>query len=130
MKDRTILDSSIWIELERQNKKIMERINPLIQKNRICLVDVIVAEVLRGTKTKKDFQLLKEAFSNFRWLSTRWDKVAELAFQAAKRGYQPPLVALYIAQAVLENRCVLITQDKHFSQIAKVSPLKIVLLER
>lgn len=129
MKDRYVLDSSVWIELERQNKKISERVIPLIQKNRVCLVDVIVAEVLRGTRTKKDFQLLKETFSNFRWLSTRWERVAELAFHVSQKGFQPPLVDLYIAQTIMENKGVLMTQDKHFTQIAKVTSLEVVMMD-
>lgn len=124
MKDKYILDSSVWIELERQNAEVLRHVRPLIQKNRVCLVDVIVAEVLRGTKTRKDFNLLKKAFQNFRWLNTRWPNVAELGFRTAKRGFHPPLIDLYIAQCAIENGRVLITQDKHFTQIAKVAPLK------
>ena len=129
MKDKYILDSSIWIELERKTPHICKQALSLIQKNRVCLVDVIVAEVLRGTKTKKDFQVLRKAFENFRWLSTRWQKVAELAFQVAQKGFQPPLVDLYIAQCALENKRVLITQDNHFTHIARVVPLDFILLD-
>lgn len=128
MKDKYILDSSIWIELERHNDSVLCTVRPLIQKNRVCLVDVIVAEVLRGTKTKKDFHALKKAFRNFRWLNTRWENVSELGFRLAQEGFHPPLVDLYIAQCAIENRRVLVTQDKHFGQIAKISPLKFEML--
>lgn len=128
MKDKYILDSSVWIQLERGAKAVCEAVIPLIQNNRVALVDVIVAEVLRGTKTRKDFQTLKEAFLNFRWLKTSWDNTAKLAFDMAQKGYHPPLVDLYIAQCVMENKGILITQDKHFSQIARFNPLKMELL--
>ena len=127
MKDSYILDSSIWIALERGIPFICEKAVPLIQKNKVCLIDVIVAEVLRGTKTRRDFLTLKKAFQNFRWLSTRWEGVTDLAFLTAQKGFQPPLVDLYIAQCVIENKKTLITQDKHFYHIAKVSPLKHIL---
>lgn len=120
MKDRYALDSCIWIEIERGNPKILSAVQPLIDKNEVCLVDVIVAEVLRGTKTRKDYLKLKEAFSHFVQLSTTWEEVAELAFEVSRKGFQPPLIDLYIAQCVLENGKTLITQDKHFPQIAKV----------
>lgn len=128
MKDKYILDSSIWIELERKTPAICKQVLPLIQKNRVCLVDVIVAEVLRGTRTKKDFQILKKAFENFRWFHSSWQKVAELAFQTAQKGFHPPLVDLYIAQCALENKRTLVTQDKHFSHIARVTSLDLILL--
>ena len=128
MKDKYILDSSVWIELERKNSFIHDKVVPLIQKNRVCLVDVIVAEVLRGTKTRKDFLTLRKAFQNFRWLATRWQQVADLAFEIAQKGYHPPLVDLYIAQCAIENKKILVTQDKHFSHIASGSLLKHILL--
>lgn len=128
MKDKYILDSSIWIELERHNEAILRAVRPLIQKNRVCLADVIVAEVLRGTKTRKDFQTLKKAFQNFRWLHARWEEVADLGFRVAQKGYHPPLIDLYIAQCAMENRCILITQDRHFDPIAKAIPLKFEML--
>lgn len=128
MKDKYILDSSIWIELERRNEKVLEYAAPLIQKNRVCLVDVIVAEVLRGTRTNKDYQTLKKAFENFRWLNTRWEDVALLGFKMAQKGYHPPLVDLYIGQCAMEGGRTLISQDKHFVHIARFSSLKLELL--
>lgn len=128
MKDKYILDSSIWIELERHNGSILHHVRPLIQKNQVCLVDVIVAEVLRGTKTKKGFHHLKKAFQNFRWFNTSWQNVAELGFQVAQEGFQPPLIDLYIAQCAIENKRILLTQDKHFAHIAKASPLKFEMI--
>jgi len=128
MKDKYILDSSIWIELERKTASVCAKIVPLIQKNEICLVDVIVAEVLRGTKTNKDFQMLEKAFQNFRWLTTHWQKVARLAFEVAQGGHHPPLIDLYIAQCAIENKKIVVTQDKHFIHIAQVASLKHILL--
>jgi len=124
VKDKYILDSSIWIELERKNSRICDSVYPLIEKNQICLVDVIVVEVLRGTRSRKDFLKLQQAFADFHCLSTLWGPIAELAFVMAKKGFHPPLIDLYIAQCALENDKVLVTQDKHFVHISKVVPLK------
>lgn len=120
MKDRYVLDSCLWIEIERGNPKVLGVVQPLIDENQVCLVDVIVAEVLRGAKTRKDYLKLKEAFSHFVQLSTTWETVTELAFEVSRKGFQPPLIDLYIAQCVLENGKTLLTQDRHFPQIAKV----------
>ncbi len=128
MKDRYVLDSNVWIEIERKNPRILQRVEPLIQKNRICLVDVIIAEVLRGTKTRKDFQTLRNAFADFPVISTAWERVSELAFKAARQGFHPPLVDLYIAQAVREHRKTLLTSDRHFIQIAKVRRIDLEVL--
>ena len=53
MNDNYIVDSSIWIEVERQNALVRERLKSLVDEGRVVLVDVILAEVLRGTKTEK-----------------------------------------------------------------------------
>ena len=128
MKDKYVLDSNVWIEIERGNDRIIRRCQPLIQHNLICLVDLIAAEVLRGTRARRDYRALKAAFDDFPMISTRWERVAELAFQVARKGFQPPLVDLYIAQAVRENRRTLITGDTHFTQLARVRPLALEIL--
>ena len=128
MKDKYVFDSSVWIALERGDKRVLKIAEPMIRKNQVCLVDVIEAEVLRGARSNKDYNKLSEAFSYFSSLSTSWGRVAKLAFRVAKKGFMPPLIDLYIASAVLENKRVLCTQDKHFQHIKKVVPLKLIML--
>ena len=129
MKDKYILDSSIWIEIERGNEAIREKTLPFIQQNQVCLVDVIVAELLRGTHAQTDFDRLHAAFSNFVQLQTSWDKVAQFGFDVAKAGFYPPLVDLYIAHCAIDHGKSVITQDKHFMQISKVRSFEVVLLK-
>lgn len=128
MKDKFILDSSIWIELERKNPKIQKEVLPLLQKNKVCLVDAIIAEVLRGVRSQKDFNLLNETFSHFSILSTDWLKVSQLAFKVAKSGYTPPLIDIYIAQCTHEHKKHLITQDKDFMHIHKSLNFRFTIL--
>jgi len=128
MKDRFVLDSNVWIEIERGNARVVERVEPLIQTNQICLVDLIVAELLRGTRSQRDFNRLKQGFASFPVISTQWERVAELAFRVGRQGYHPPLTDLYIAQAVLETHRTLITLDSDFAQIAKVKPFSLEML--
>ncbi len=128
MKDKYVLDSNIWIEIERKNSKVLERVEPLLQGNQVCLIDVIIAEVLRGTRTHKDFKTLQAVFDDFPVLTTSWNSVSELAFLVARKGFNPPLIDLYIAQAVRENKKILITGDSDFTQIAKVKPFFLEML--
>lgn len=130
MKGKYVLDSSIWVEIERENASVLDRVQPLIDKNEVCLVDVIVAELLRGAKTPRDYKRLDQVFSDFLQLKTEWSRVADLAFQVSRKGFHPPLVDLYIAQCVLENKKALITQDKHFRQIANVRAFELVVLSK
>ena len=128
MKDKYVLDSSIWIDIERGKSSTIALTQPLIDKNQVCLVDLIVAELLRGTKSLKDYQLLKKAFAAFSQLTTSWEKVAQLAFEVGRKGYTPPLTDLYIAQCVWENKKILITRDKDFAHIANCRAFAVEIL--
>ncbi|MBL7685864.1 MAG: PIN domain-containing protein [Deltaproteobacteria bacterium] len=128
MKDKYVLDSSLWIEIHRENISILSKIEPLFQKNKVCLIDVISAEVLRGARNDKDYKKLEEIFNDFLILSCDWKKVAKLAYQVGKKGFNPPLIDLYIAQCVHENKKRLMTQDKHFLQISKILPFELEMI--
>lgn len=128
MRDKYILDSNLWIEIERNNSCVAERVVPLIEKNKVCLVDVIIAEVLRGVKSKEGYRKLLQSFKVFNIYSTSWLVVSELAFKVARRGHNPPLVDLYIAQVAIENKKTLLTQDKHFVGIKEVQNFSLELI--
>ena len=125
MKDKVLFDSSIWIEIERKNPAILNRAIPLIQKNQVVLADVIMAEVLRGCKTEKDFKKLHAAFLDFTNLSASWEEVAWLAFQLRLKGFLPPLIDCYIALCATRYGKILVTEDKHFLSIQKLINLKL-----
>ncbi len=128
MIDSVVFDSSVWIQLERQDKKVTRLVQPYIDTNQVCLVDIIVAEVLRGVKTKEDFDTLKEVFSSFTLLRGDWTTVAEAAFLLARKGLWPPLADIYIAVCVNEAEVTLISTDRDFVRIQKVIPIKLMLL--
>lgn len=130
MKDRYILDSSIWVEMERQNTAVLELVQPLILQNAVCLLDVIVAELLRGTRTRSDYLRLQRAFADFTQFRASWEDVAVLGFEVTRRGFAPPLIDLYIARCAIAHKKHLITQDDHFRQIARVAPFEVVFLQK
>lgn len=125
MKDKFVLDSSVWIAIERRHPDVLARAAPLLAENRVCLVDVIVAEVLRGVKHKKDFNSLRQTFASFTVLTATWNRVAETAFELARHGQHPPLLDVYIACCVRDNHKTLITHDRHFQQIGKFFPISL-----
>lgn len=125
MKDKYVFDSNIWIEIHRGKSEILKKAMSLIDGNCVCLIDVIITELLRGTRTEKDYHELLAAFSVFPLFATSWERVGPLAFKVATNGFLPPLIDIYIAQAVYENNKTLITLDRHFAHIAKSIPLSV-----
>jgi predicted nucleic acid-binding protein len=125
MKNTYLLDSSIWISLERKVPHVVDLVTPWIKDNAICIADVIIAELLRGVATRKDYRKLAKALGDFPQLNTQWSRVAALAFEVARKGFHPPLIDLYIAHCALADRKTLVTQDTHFLHIAECTPLDV-----
>jgi predicted nucleic acid-binding protein len=128
MSGNYIFDSSVWIDLSRNNKKVIEITSPIINKDRVVLVDLIMAEVLRGVTSSKDYELLEQYFLSFKIVSTSWIDVAKLAFKVARHGHNPPLADLYIAHCAINNKLSLITRDRHFEAISGVTKFIVKLL--
>jgi len=101
---------------------------PLIEKRRVAVVDIIVAEVLRGCLTKQSSLQLLNGFTNFDIFTTDWLEVAELGYVVGRAGFNPPLADLYIAQSAIEEKLTVLTHDRHFLQIQEVAPFKCELL--
>jgi len=128
MSAKVIFDSSVWIAIHRDNKKTTDIAIPLLEKNLVVTVDLIVAEVLRGTRTKSDYEKLLKGFLLFDLLKADWIEVSKLAFSIGKSGFAPPLTDIYIAQCAIESGLSLLTHDRHFEQIKKFTSLKCQLI--
>lgn len=120
-----LLDSSVWVDIERGNKATLAKARPLILKNRVCTTSLVITELLRGARSVGDFNGLKLRLESFPIYDVEWLTVAELAFSTARAGFFPPLTDLYIAQCALQHNKVLVSKDKHFAQIASVRKFKL-----
>ena len=128
MTGKIILDSSVWISIHRKDLRICNPVLPLIEKRMVAVVDIIVAEVLRGCLTKQSYLQLLNGFTNFDIFTTDWLEVAELGYVVGRAGFNPPLADLYIAQSAIKEKLTVLTHDRHFLQIQEVAPFKCELL--
>ena len=128
--DKVIIDTSAWIDSFRSkpNKKINLLVKDLILQDRVLLPGIIQTELLRGTKTKKEFNRLSELFKGLTYLPVRelfWEKLSEFSFQLFRKGISVPLTDTYIALLCLENKVPILHRDKHFDLISEKTPLQI-----
>lgn len=128
MSARVIFDSSVWIAIHRGSKKTTDIAMPLLEKNLVVTVDLIVAEVTRGAKSRSDYEKLLKGFLLFDLLKADWIDVAKLAFKIGRSGFSPPLTDIYIAQCSIESGLTLLTHDRHFEQIRKFTSLNCQLI--
>jgi predicted nucleic acid-binding protein len=129
--DKVIIDTSAWIDSFRPkaDKGFSLLVKDLILKNRVLMPGIIKTELLRGTKTKSEFNRLHDLLRGITYLPVAeefWDGLSEFAFQLFRKGISAPLTDTYIALVCIENKVSLLHHDKHFELIAQKTPLKII----
>jgi predicted nucleic acid-binding protein len=128
---KVIIDTSAWIESFRSgaNQGLSLLVKDLILQNRVLLPGIIKAELLRGAKTKTEFNRLAELLKGLVYLPVPeefWDKLSVFSFQLIKNGITVPLTDTYIALLCLENKASILHRDRHFDLIAKKTSLKML----
>ena len=89
---------------------------------------IIKTELLRGTKTKSEFNRLSDLLKGITYLPVSeefWNDLSEFSFQLFRKGVSAPLTDTYIALVCIENKAPLLHHDKHFDRIAAKTKLKI-----
>jgi len=128
---KVIVDSSAWIESFRPEgrAKLKEKVKELITEGNILLPGIIKAEILRGTKSRKEYKMLDELLNGLAYLPVEenfWGRLAKFSFDLVREGVAVPLVDTYIALLAIENNASLLHRDQHFDLIAQKTDLQIV----
>ena len=128
--DRLIVDTSAWIEAFRPQGegKLKETVKQLILEAQVLLPGLIMAEILRGTKTREEYRMLSELLSSLSYLPVEdsfWNGLAKFSFDLLRKGVTVPLTDTYIALLAIDNDVPLLHRDSHFDLIAKESGLRV-----
>jgi hypothetical protein len=128
---KVIVDTSAWIESFRPQgeDKLKQVVKQLISEGKILLPGIIKTELLRGTKSKKEYQTLDELLSGLIYLSVEdefWGRLARFSFDLLREGITVPLVDAYIALLAIEQKASLLHRDSHFDFIAQKTGLEIL----
>lgn len=129
--DKVIIDTSAWIESFRpgSEKSFQRLVKDLIIQESVFLPGIIKTELLRGTKSKKEFDQLSQMLKGLTYLSVDedfWERLSDFSFQLFRKGTVVPLTDTYIALLCIENQASLLHRDKHFDLIAKKTKLMIL----
>jgi len=119
--ERVVVDTSIWIDFfNRPGSEGQREVDRLLAADRVVIAGVILAELLQGAKSKRDFERLSRALTALPYLQeglTTWQEVGRLSLELRKRGLTIPLTDLLIAVLAVENDCQIYTRDSHFKLI-------------
>lgn len=123
-----LVDSSVWVEFFRGNARIVSRLDAALEADRVAVCGPIVAEVVSGARSRREFETLRSAFEGIDLVPDppdAWPRIADARFALARRGTQAALVDLLIALTAAESRHTLLTRDADFDRIAAVLPVDI-----
>ena len=121
-----IIDSSAWIEYFRGNEKY-HFIRDLIYNNAICTNDIILAELLPSIIHRKETNLAELLDSVTKYtLSIDWQEIRNIQILNLKHGNNNMGISdIIIVQNCIQNNLRLVSNDKHFTAMAKYMPLEL-----
>lgn len=120
-----LADTSAWVAFLRGEKAAVRRIDTLLAEDRIATAGAVYTEVLSGTASRADFELLGGLLEGLEWLpepANLWERVAEARFSLARRGFQAAILDLIIGLCALEASHTVLTRDRDFIRIQTVLP--------
>jgi predicted nucleic acid-binding protein len=123
-----LIDTSIWIQVFRDKQGLeAQRIQEWINGRKIVLTRFIQLELLQGCRDENEWQLLSSYLEGQTYIEPKpstWQAAARLYFDLRRQGLtvRSPIDCC-IAQIALENRLILLHDDKDFLVIAKIRPL-------
>ncbi len=131
---RVIIDTSAWIESFRPKgaAKLKEAVKRLIIEEEILLPGIIKVEILRGTRSKKEYERLSELLKGLIYLPVEddfWGRLSRFSFDLFREGVTVPLADTYIALLAIENNVPLLHYNMHFDLIAQKTKLEILKVD-
>jgi predicted nucleic acid-binding protein len=129
-----IIDSSIWVDFFRGSSPaaLKHQAAKLIEDERATLCEPVLFELLRAAPAaaRKNIQAQLDLIPLVSTPHGLWRDAAQLGQKCLARGFVPPAMDVLIAQVCLAHNLELVTYDQHFPAIARVSPLRVRVLDR
>ena len=123
-----LVDTSVLIDFFRDKYNVVtDKLNTIIELNiPFGITSQIYQELLQGTATQKDFDILKKYLSTFTFYSAKdekqsYEEAARIYFRCRKQGITVrSSIDCLIVQIVKEHNLKLLHNDKDFDNIKKV----------
>lgn len=118
-----LADSSVWIEFFRPggSRQIKNKMKELLRSGNIATCGIVQVEVLRGIKSRKDFDEVQDSFLSLPAIPIDEDvikRAARWGFEMDRKGKSLPTTDLIIATAA-HKKAGLLHLDSDFKTIAE-----------
>ncbi|MDN5317491.1 MAG: hypothetical protein PWR08_1616 [Thermoanaerobacterium sp.] len=120
MRDKILVDTSVWIEYFGNKQGIAEIIDNMLMQDRVYIMGLIIAELLQGVKTKKELEMLERYIDSIPIVpcdDKDWIEAGRLSFKLTRDGKTIPLLDVLIAATSLKNNMMIFSFDQHFKMI-------------
>lgn len=122
-----LIDTSVWVEYFRNGEQYGKQVDTLLDENLAATNDLILAELipfLRLRNQRKIITLLNNL--NKLPLAIDWEQIMEFQYRCLTAGVNGiGIPDLIIAQNARQHQAAILTQDRHFTQLAAVVPLRL-----
>jgi|Deesub1362A_J573_1020465.scaffolds.fasta_scaffold00317_34 hypothetical protein len=118
--DKVLVDTSVWIDFFRKREPFYTIVRQLIDEDRVCCLDMILAELIQGARSERKVDVLKDFLQAFDFIhvhSGLWEQAGMLSYHMRKKGRPLGLADCFIAIVAYSNKIELLTLDKHFKYI-------------
>ena len=115
-----LVDSSVWIEYFR-GKKEVAMLDELIDRNQLCINNLILSELIPFLRIKKENTLIKilMTIKNIA-IKIDWGEIIDFQEINLRNGLNKiGIPDLIIVQTVRSNNLLLYSMDKHFNLMNK-----------
>ena len=131
MKNSNVLpDTCIWIEYFRKQDSIYGNyLEVLIAEDKVYTCGIIISELLSGANSDRESKLIEytmEALNIVDISLSTYVNAGKCRKKLLTKGKTIPLTDIILAETCITNDIPLLTFDKHFAEIQKVSSLKII----
>ena len=127
MKNKILVDTTIWIEFFRTRSKIGDHVETLLMENAVWTCGIVMFEVLQGIKSEGEKNKILSILASLPYVEMTkklWQSAAELSILVKKSGLNLPLSDIFIAAIAIENDLSVYTLDNHFKQIPNLKLYK------
>lgn len=123
-----VIDTSVWVAyFAGAGPAIIDR---ALEEGRVWLPPVVAAELASGTPNARQRALLEDLLADLPLCDCdlgHWLRVGELRSQLARKGVATSTPDAHIAQCAIDLDADLLTADKIFRQISRVTRLRLAI---
>jgi predicted nucleic acid-binding protein len=129
-----LIDSSIWVDFLRKGSSaaLRNQAKAVIADSNAAICELISFDLLRAVSRRDRIRIeaLLATVPNLEVPVELWSSGRLLGQKCRDAGFRIPAMDLLISAVAFHHDSLIVTFDAHFQQIATVSTVRVILLER